>query len=166
MHGSAGATPDRVVDDLEVQLDVHPEPFGSLLSWADLRQLSGSIDVVPHGRHHLRLAGMADEELDEEVAQPLADIQAQLGCAAPVFSYPYGRFDANVVDAVRRAGYAAAFSTRAGFAELAPSERLKLRRVHIYHGTVAHFRLDLTSTFAWYTARREDLSAARDGHAA
>ena len=161
LHGFPGAVPDAIVDQLEVQLDVKAESFDGVLSWDAVREVSAGVDILPHGRRHLRLEGMADAELDAEVAGPLADIRAQLGSCPPVFSYPYGRFDARVLEAAQRAGYRAALSTRAGFAKLRPSEHLRLRRVHIYHGTLAHFRLDLTPAFAWYTARREDLSASR-----
>jgi peptidoglycan/xylan/chitin deacetylase (PgdA/CDA1 family) len=161
LHGFPGAVPDAIVDHMEVQLDVKAEPFGGVLSWDSVREVSDGVDILPHGRRHVRLEGMGEPELDAEVAGALADIREQLGSCLPVFSYPYGRFDARVLETAQRAGYRAAFSTRAGFAKLRPSEHLRLRRVHIYHGTLAHFRLDLTPAFAWYTARREDLSAAR-----
>jgi peptidoglycan/xylan/chitin deacetylase (PgdA/CDA1 family) len=159
LHRFAGAAPDAFVDRLETQLEVKAEPFGGLLSWDELRSFGSGVDVVPHSRRHVRLAGMAEDELEAEIEGSLADIRQHLGKCPPVFSYPYGRFDANVLGAVQRAGYAAGLSTRAGFAALGERERLTLRRAHIYHGTLAHFRLDLTRAFAWYTARREDLSA-------
>jgi peptidoglycan/xylan/chitin deacetylase (PgdA/CDA1 family) len=162
LHGFAGSAPEDIVERLERQLGVTPQPFKSLLSWDDLRSLGDSVGVVPHGYRHLRLAGMSAEALRAEVERPFADIRAELGYCPPVFSYPFGQFDARVTAAVEAAGYVAAFSTRAGFAELTPGERFRLRRVHIYHGTLAHFRLDLTRPFAWYLARREDLTSVPD----
>jgi peptidoglycan/xylan/chitin deacetylase (PgdA/CDA1 family) len=165
LHGFAGAAPDAFVDRLELQLEVKAEPFDGLLSWEDLRSFGSGVDVVPHSRRHVRLTGMAEDELETEIEGPLNDIREHLGECAPVFSYPYGAFDAAVLSAVDHAGYAAALSTRAGFAAVGRDERLKLRRAHIYHGSLAHFRLDLTRAFSWYTARREDLSARRAGAA-
>jgi peptidoglycan/xylan/chitin deacetylase (PgdA/CDA1 family) len=160
LHQFPGAVPDRVVDALERQLGVRAEPFGQSLTWSELREVGELVALVPHGQRHVRLAGMAAAEIDAEVAGSLAVMRERLGACLPIIAYPYGSFDTTVLSATHRAGYRAGLSTRAGFASLA-NDRLNLRRVNIYHGTLTHFRLDLTRTFAWYLARRADLEQRR-----
>jgi peptidoglycan/xylan/chitin deacetylase (PgdA/CDA1 family) len=158
IQGLPGTAPEALLDKLERQLGVHVEPLGQSLSWAELRGLGDRLSIIPHGRWHARLGGMAPAEQDAEIAGSLSDMRAHLGDCLPIFCYPYGSFDANVLASVRRAGYRAALSTRAGFASVIQAERLALRRVNIYHGTLGHFRLDLTRAFAWYLARRADMT--------
>jgi peptidoglycan/xylan/chitin deacetylase (PgdA/CDA1 family) len=156
LHQFPGAYPDTFLDELEGVLDVRAEPFGNVMTWADLRGLGPTVSIIPHGRTHVRLAGLAAPDLEPEIGGSLADVRRELGTCVPLFSYPYGSFDAAAVACVQAAGYTAGLSTRGGFASLEPAERLTLRRVNIYHGTLAHFRLDLTRAFAAYLARRAD----------
>lgn len=165
LHQFPGTVPDRFVDDLERRLGVRAEPFRQFLSWSELRGLGERVSVIPHGQRHVRLAGMSPAEIDDEVAGSLAALRDRLVNCLPIVAYPYGSFDAAVLSATRGAGFRAGLSTRAGFASMAPNERLSLRRVNIYHGTLSHFRLDLTRAFAWYLARRADLSKQRSGQA-
>jgi peptidoglycan/xylan/chitin deacetylase (PgdA/CDA1 family) len=156
LHGFPGDLPDQFVTDLEGHLAVRTEPIDNFFSWDDLRAMQDGVSVIPHGLNHVRLAGLPADRLRAEIVQPFEDIRNQLGTAAPVFSYPYGSYDADVQTALHQAGYQFALSTRAGFADLGDADPLALRRVNIYHGTLTHFRLDLTSMFAYYLARRSD----------
>jgi peptidoglycan/xylan/chitin deacetylase (PgdA/CDA1 family) len=156
LHRFPGDVPDQFVAHLEERLGVCTEPIDNFLSWDDLRAMQDGVSVIPHGLTHVRLAGLPADKLRPEIAQPFEDIRNHLGTTTPVFSYPYGSYDAEVQAAVHEAGYQLALSTRAGFANLDTAEQLALRRVNIYHGTLTHFRLDLTSTFAYYLARRSD----------
>jgi peptidoglycan/xylan/chitin deacetylase (PgdA/CDA1 family) len=156
LHGFPGDFPDLFVADLENLLQVRTELTDNLLSWSDLLDMRDGVSVIPHGLTHVRLAGLNAEKLLPEIMQPFEDIQAHLGSCLPVYSYPYGSYDAAVQAAVHEAGYSLAFSTRAGFEDLGSADELALRRINIYHGTLTHFRLDLTSAFAYYLARRSD----------
>lgn len=156
LHAFPGDVPEAFVTDLEHLLDVQTEPIGNFLNWDDLRVMQAGVSVIPHGLTHVRMAGLSADKLRAEVIQPFEDIRAHLGTAWPVFSYPYGSYDSDVQAALHEAGYSLALSTRAGFADVGDLDRFALRRVNIYHGTLAHFRLDLTSAFAFYLARRSD----------
>jgi len=72
------------------------------------------IAVGSHGLTHRRLVELDESELNEELSQS-GERLAALGLPRPLaFSYPYGQWNAKVVEAVRSAGYAAAFTTRPG----------------------------------------------------
>jgi GT2 family glycosyltransferase/peptidoglycan/xylan/chitin deacetylase (PgdA/CDA1 family) len=72
------------------------------------------IAVGSHGLTHQPLVELGEAELNEELVES-ADRLAALGLPKPLaFSYPYGRWNAEVVEAVRAAGYAVAFTTRRG----------------------------------------------------
>jgi GT2 family glycosyltransferase/peptidoglycan/xylan/chitin deacetylase (PgdA/CDA1 family) len=78
----------------------------------DLLRLSrGAFEVGSHTRSHPRLTEADPSELEAEVAGSRRDL-ATMGFSLPrLFAYPYGVHDGRVHEAVRVAGYQAAFTT-------------------------------------------------------
>lgn len=83
--------------------------------WAEVRaaQCAG-VEVGGHGRRHRPLAGLAPEELDDEVAGSYHDIVREVPGAVPLLAYPHGRHDLATREAARRAGYRLAWTTGVG----------------------------------------------------
>jgi len=85
------------------------------MSWSDLEALAArGWEIGSHTRRHPVLPRLATEVLDEELLRSRADVEDQLGRRCLSLAYPYGHRDDRVIDAARRAGYAAAARTARG----------------------------------------------------
>lgn len=85
-----------------------------LLGAGDLRRLAAAgIEIGSHGRHHLDLTAISDEELREELQGSRSDLEALLDMPVRTFCHPYGHVDDRVREAARAAGYLAAVSIHA-----------------------------------------------------
>ena len=86
-----------------------------LLDADGLRALADQgVEVGAHGATHRPLPGLARDELDAEVVGSATDL-VEVGLPRPrVLAYPHGEWSPEVRETVRRAGYAAAFTVRAG----------------------------------------------------
>jgi peptidoglycan/xylan/chitin deacetylase (PgdA/CDA1 family) len=90
-------------------------PFDSrpALTHEDLRSLlAEGFEIGAHGVSHVPLWGLKEEELAKEVGDCKAILEDILGGQVRMFCYPQGRFDGNVVRAVKRAGYRGARTVR------------------------------------------------------
>jgi len=89
-------------------------PGGAMIGWDDLRQaaVEGLVSIGGHGRSHVPLTGRPSDEARSEVIEAKRRLEDGLGRPVPLFSYPAGAFDREVMEIVREAGYNAAFSSR------------------------------------------------------
>lgn len=90
----------------------------ALLDAAGLRAAAaGGIEVGAHTTNHRALTEVPAGELEEEL-QGAADAIEAAGLPRPrAFSYPFGLWTPELADAVREAGYEAAFTVDRGVAE-------------------------------------------------
>jgi peptidoglycan/xylan/chitin deacetylase (PgdA/CDA1 family) len=65
-----------------------------------------------HTVDHEALPALADSELEHAVSHGLNTLAASTGVPVRYFAYPHGKADARSADAVRRAGFDAAFTGR------------------------------------------------------
>lgn len=76
-----------------------------------LRLAGAGVEVGAHSRSHPRLTRTEPAAVEDEVAGSRGDLTA-MGFPEPrLFAYPYGDHDGRIRDAVRRAGFDAAFTT-------------------------------------------------------
>ena len=77
------------------------------LSWEQAREMAadGLVRFASHGVTHRDLTALDDAALEREFYESRAAITEELGRVPEAFSYPFGRFDARVVTALREAGY-------------------------------------------------------------
>ncbi|HSC90998.1 MAG TPA: polysaccharide deacetylase family protein [Gaiellaceae bacterium] len=79
------------------------------LSWAELRTLGAAgWEVGSHTRTHPFLTALADGPLEDELVGSRARCEEALGVPCRSLAYPYGDFDARVVERAAAAGYTAA----------------------------------------------------------
>jgi peptidoglycan-N-acetylglucosamine deacetylase len=79
------------------------------LSHAELRTLSSNcFEIGAHGFSHKLLWGLPAEELAREVGPCKPILEDILGTRVRMFCYPKGRYDSNVVRALKKAGYCGA----------------------------------------------------------
>jgi peptidoglycan/xylan/chitin deacetylase (PgdA/CDA1 family) len=83
------------------------------LSPADLRALSAEgFEIGAHGVSHKLLWRLPADELDKEIAPCRPYLEDILGTEVRMFCYPCGRYDSNVVRALKQAGYWGARTVR------------------------------------------------------
>jgi peptidoglycan/xylan/chitin deacetylase (PgdA/CDA1 family) len=89
------------------------------LSKAQVRALvRAGWELDAHSISHPDLTRVSNQRLADEVAGSRRALQRAFGAPVDFFAYPYGRQDARVRAAVRRAGFLAATTTSARFASL------------------------------------------------
>ena len=90
-------------------------PYGGrpALSHADLRALSSDgFEIGAHSVSHKLLWGLSAEELAKEVNPCKPMLEDILGTEVRMFCYPCGRYDSNVIRALKEAGYSGARTVR------------------------------------------------------
>ena len=94
------------------------------------------IALAAHGWSHASLPALAADELERELARPLAWLSARFAAVAPWLAYPYGHASPAVRAAVERAGYRGALRVEGGW--LAPGDaalrRFSLPRFNVPAG--------------------------------
>jgi peptidoglycan-N-acetylglucosamine deacetylase len=83
------------------------------LTHADLRLLSSEgFEIGAHGFSHKLLWKLPAEELTAEVGPCKPILEDVLGAEVRMFCYPNGRYDSNVIRALKKAGYRGARTVR------------------------------------------------------
>ena len=91
--------------------------------------LAAGWELESHTITHPDLTTLDDAQLTAELVDSRREIRRRFGRPARFFCYPAGRYDARVIDAVRRAGYVTATTTQEGNA--GPDQLMTLNRVRI-----------------------------------
>jgi peptidoglycan/xylan/chitin deacetylase (PgdA/CDA1 family) len=89
-------------------------------------------EVDAHSLTHADLTGLSGAALRREVAGSRSEIRRRFQAPASFFCYPAGRYDGEVVEAVRAAGYVGATTTEFGLGRR--SEPFTLDRVRVDGG--------------------------------
>lgn len=137
------------VEDLEHQLNVAPRT-NCVLGWAALRRLANEgITLAPHTQTHPIMNHLPLGAMQNEASGSLRDLQREIGETPPVFAYPGGFHSAEVVSAVRSAGFKLAFTTERGINILGREDPLRLQRINVgAQTTVPVLRAQLLSLSA------------------
>lgn len=124
VSGSAGQHPRWPADG---------RPNGRLLNAAELREMQDAgMEIGSHTVNHVRLTEVNDLTLRQELSDSRATLEDFLGNAISSFAYPYGIWDERCAEAVKKAGYAAACTTRSGWA-LRDNNPYLLRRLTVFN---------------------------------
>ncbi|MDY6970918.1 MAG: polysaccharide deacetylase family protein [Thermodesulfobacteriota bacterium] len=84
-----------------------------LMDWIQLREChEQGIEIGSHTIDHFHLTGLEQAEMSRQIAGSKARIEDSLKVETTSFCYPYGDYDDNVVNLVRKAGYRAAVTCR------------------------------------------------------
>jgi len=76
------------------------------LTHADLRSLSDQgFEIGAHGFSHKHLWKLPSAELESEIAPCKPILEDIIGAEVPMFCYPRGRYDSEVIRALKKAGY-------------------------------------------------------------
>jgi peptidoglycan/xylan/chitin deacetylase (PgdA/CDA1 family) len=128
---------DRFDRDWSVQRKAHHDE-GELrreakLSDAQVHELldSGCIELGSHSMTHADFTQLGPEAVSSELAESKAALETCFGVAVSSFAYPFGRYRAEQVELVRRAGYTNAVTVREGIDSAGAWQPLELRRIKI-----------------------------------
>ncbi len=102
---------------------------GDITAWQVRKLIAAGWEIDAHTISHVDLTGLDATRLRYEVAGSRAAIRKKFGRPVDFFCYPAGRYDAQVVAAVRAAGYLGATTVDPGLARL--SEPYTLKRIRI-----------------------------------
>lgn len=86
------------------------------LSVAQVKELgsSGLVEIASHTLHHFALSGLKKEVAENEIFESKKKLEAITGNDVFDFAYPYGSFNQNIEDLVKKAGYRTAASVISG----------------------------------------------------
>ena len=109
------------------------------------------IDIQSHSVSHRRLATLTGEDLENELTESRIGLMKLLGKEVRYFAYPVGRskdFNQDSVNAVKSAGYSAAFTTETGVVDEA-SDLWRLPRIGT-RNSVQRLRKKLHAGRFWF----------------
>lgn len=119
------------IEQLSHELGAAPS-VSNVLGWETLRRLaSAGVTLGAHTQTHPMVNRISREEIQDEVAGSLSDLERETGSALPVFAYPSGGHDQEAVQVLREEGIVLAFTTERGANDLGNAERLRLRRFNV-----------------------------------
>ena len=119
-----------------------------LMSHAQLDQwLAAGMEVGSHSCSHPRLRELQPDAALYEIAESRTVLRNMLGVPIEHFAYPFGQFNADTVELVRRAGYSSAVTVLPGVARTS-DDRLRLPRIVVNgeHG-LCRFLLHVASPY-------------------
>jgi peptidoglycan/xylan/chitin deacetylase (PgdA/CDA1 family) len=134
------------------------------MRWDELGRLADAgWEVGSHSRSHPRLTQVSDDALEEELLGSREVVEYRMGRPCTSIAYPYGDHDKRVVEATRRAGYAAAGTLPLRLAGKGP---LRVPRVGVYfndderrfNAKVSPSGRRLRASRAWALAQRVRLA--------
>jgi peptidoglycan/xylan/chitin deacetylase (PgdA/CDA1 family) len=90
------------------------------LTWSQMRDMqdSGLIEIGSHTVTHPNLTKLPPDERTREVTDSKAELERQLKVPVRAFAYPYGFYDRETTEAVRKAGYLFAVTGEHGPADV------------------------------------------------
>lgn len=119
------------IEEIEQQLNVSPRP-NCVLGWNELRELAQEgVTLVPHTQTHPIMNNIPLTAMQNEALASLNDLQREIGETLPVFAYPSGFYNPEVVNAVRDAGIELAFTTERGINILGRDDPLLMQRINV-----------------------------------
>jgi peptidoglycan/xylan/chitin deacetylase (PgdA/CDA1 family) len=117
-----------------------PLDHAQYMSWTQLQEMSvAGMDIEAHTLTHPHLRELAPDEAMREISESKKALEARLGKPVVAFSYPFGEYNASIVDMLKRAGFASAVTLAAGFNQRA-DELFTLHRIRVsYRDTLDEF---------------------------
>jgi peptidoglycan/xylan/chitin deacetylase (PgdA/CDA1 family) len=128
VHGYATLRAHHWPAVLNLQVDFL-RPVGGMRPWRVRELIAAGWEIDAHTFSHPDLTSVDDRRLRYEVEGSRLALRRLFHIPVDFFCYPGGRYDARVVDAVRRAGYLGATTTDYGLAR--PPAYFTLKRVRV-----------------------------------
>ncbi len=117
LRATSNARRGAVLSEIVETLGVDEGSLGiprQVMTWDELRAISDITTIGAHTHTHPLMGQVASEIVDEEVVTSRDRIAAEMGKMPRLFAYPGGLISDAAREAVRRAGFSAAFVTSLG----------------------------------------------------
>jgi peptidoglycan/xylan/chitin deacetylase (PgdA/CDA1 family) len=115
--------------------------------------LNAGHSIGSHTLTHADLPRLSRDERREEIATSRRDLENSIGTPVTTFCYPFGRYDAETVEAVEQAGYELACTTEYGMVHAA-TNRYTVPRITVGDNlSLPHFM------YRHWSAHREPVAA-------
>lgn len=112
------------------------KPGHYILSWNALRQLArDGVTLGAHTRRHPLVNRIMPEEARAEAVSSRQDLAREIGQVLPIFAYPSGGFNNEVVQLLREEGFELGFTTERGINDMSKVDKLQLKRINVGPGT-------------------------------
>jgi peptidoglycan/xylan/chitin deacetylase (PgdA/CDA1 family) len=122
----------RLVGSLCAELGLARVLGGNVLRWDQLRQLAREgLTLGSHTRTHAILTKVAPQQMREEIQGSQEDLQREIGVCLPIFCYPNGNHNDQVVFVLREQGMRLGFTTLSGPNKMVSVDPLRLHRTVI-----------------------------------
>lgn len=126
-HTDLMLTVDDMVDALG-----QPSDLPATLDWAELRVLHREgLTIASHSVSHPLLTRVTRARRGIELRSSLTELDREIGPTPPVFAYPAGALDDDVVVDTSEAGYEIAFTTDRGVNDVTAADWLRLKRINV-----------------------------------
>ena len=126
-HRAAMQWVDQFCEEVEA-----PPVGGTVLSWEELRKLAREgVTLGPHTRTHPMMNQIADTEVRKEAAGSWQDLRDQVGDTLPIFAYPSGGYNREVLRILEEEKFQLAFTTQRGLNDFKHFDRLQIKRINI-----------------------------------
>jgi peptidoglycan/xylan/chitin deacetylase (PgdA/CDA1 family) len=141
------------VEATRCALDLKAPEQRALVNWQEVAEMSGcGISFGSHSSTHRILTRLSREEIRKELRDSFDSLSQQPIRSIPVFCYPNGDYNRDVVEEVQQAGYQAAVSGRFGLERGVPDDVWGLKRIGVHN--------DVSRTPALFALRVSGLSWA------
>ena len=96
--------------------DYHHQPIRGYMTWAQIQELAKDplVDFGHHSAAHPHMADGSAEAAEAEIARASAVWREKLGRLPALFAYPFGEASGETIEAVKKAGFIAAFGQHSG----------------------------------------------------
>ena len=113
------------------------------MSWEQIRELQSSGVTIGSQTHtHPHMHRLSDEEVRTEISTSNGRFIEELGLRPELFAYPYGEYSQFVIDAVKNAGFRAAFGQNSGIMHSADDQfQLPRFAFNEAYGTIDRLKL-------------------------
>jgi peptidoglycan/xylan/chitin deacetylase (PgdA/CDA1 family) len=96
--------------------DYHHQPIRGYMTWAQIQELAKDplVDFGNHSASHLRMADASAETARGEIERAMKVWEEKIGRRPALFAYPFGEASLETIEAVKKAGFVAAFGQHSG----------------------------------------------------
>jgi len=113
---------------------INPASYDIFLNWAEVEVLSRQgFEIGSHGVSHGKLTELDHDSLIKELADSKKELEQKINLPVKAISYPHGRVDRKIVEAVAQAGYVYGINGDDGInsQERLMAKALELKRINI-----------------------------------
>jgi peptidoglycan/xylan/chitin deacetylase (PgdA/CDA1 family) len=147
-HVEARATVNKLYNEVGVR-----PAANCIMSWETLRKLNREgLTLGAHTRTHPLMNRISLAQAREEAVGSLQDLRREIGFALPIFAYPSGEFNNEVVNMLEHEGFALAFTTTRGINDINHTDPLRIQRINVGgRTTLPILRAQLLSWTAYFS---------------